>query len=400
MIVIYGAAGTTGTLVARELFGRGHRVVLSGRDRSRLERLASSLAGHRPGVADAAEPGGRPETRPAQVHDAAEMAAAMRGARVVVACAGPFLQVGEAALRAALEAGAHYIDVCGEQAFLREAYERFDSPARRAGVTAVPGFAWEIALGDWAASRAAALCRAQVAPAGRAADGGERGEPAAGALAPVDEIAIGYALSQVSTTPGTRQSLVAALSQPISVWLEDRWERVAPLSRTRSIAFPPPFGEREALLWPSGEVITVPRHAPARRVEAYLSAGGGAPALRAAARLAGLVGPLVSVAAASPLGAFVRARAGAGPPPDEAARRSIEFAIVAEASLHFRRARVSLGGTDPYAQSARIAALGVERLLGAGPPFPAGVIAPSQLVSPEGSLAALVGEGWLSLAEN
>jgi short subunit dehydrogenase-like uncharacterized protein len=396
MIVIYGATGTTGALVARELVGRGHQIVLAGRDRSRLERLARNLAGPEVGRDG-------PAIRPAQVHDAAEMAAAVRGARVVVACAGPFVQVGEAALRAAIDVGAHYLDVCGEQEFLREAYERFDSPARRAGVTAVPGFAWEIALGDWAASRAAALCRAQSAPGsegGTGAGGADDADGADDAIEPVDEIVIGYALSQVSTTPGTRQSLVAALSQPISVWREDRWERVAPLSRTRRITFPPPFGEREGLLWPSGEVITVPRHAPARRIEAYLTAGGGAPALRAAARLAGVVGPLVTLAAASPLGAFVRARAGAGPPPDEAARRHIEFAIIAEASLHFRRARVSLAGTDPYAQSARIAALGIERLLGAGPPPPAGVIAPSQLVSPEKSLAALVGEGWLSLAEH
>ena len=380
MIVIYGATGTTGALVARELVGRGFEVVLSGRDRHRLTHLARDLSGL--------------EIRPAQVHDAEEMAAAVRGARVVVACAGPFLQVGEPTMRAAIEAGAHYLDMCGEQAFLREAYERFDSPARRAGVVAAPGFAWEVAVGDWAASRAAALCRAQAA-----AGGGAPGE----APGEIDELMIGYALSHVSASAGTRQSLIAALSQPASVWREDRWERVAPLSRTRRIAFPAPFGELEAFLWPSGEVITTPRHAPARQVEAYLTVAEGATPLRAAARLAGLIGPLLSAAAASPLGALARAHAGGAAPPDEAARRHIEFAVIAEATLQFRRTRVAVGGTDPYGLSARIAALGVERLIGAqarGGPPPAGVIAPSQLTDPEGSLATLVGEGWLSLAEN
>jgi len=374
MILIYGATGTTGALVARELVGRGHEVVLSGRDRSRLAQVARELSGL--------------EIRPAHVHDASALAAAVRGASLVIACAGPFLLVGEPVLRAAIDAGAHYLDMSGEQAFLRDAYEMCDSPARRAGVTAVPGFAWEVAVGDWAASRAGALARDQAA-----ADVGAEEDDGL-----LDEVIVGYALSHVRTSPGTRQSLLAALSRPTSVWREDRWEQAAPLSRVRRLAFPPPFGERDALLWPGGEVITVPRHAPARRVETYMTVGDGAPPLRAAARLAGLFGPLIALAAASPLGALARAQAGAAAAPDQAARQHIEFAVVAEAALRFRRARVSVGGTDPYAVSARIAALGALRLLSSPAP-PPGVIAPSQLADPEGSLATLVGEGWLSLSE-
>src|SRR6266545_2454548 len=148
LIVIYGASGTTGGLVAAELVRRGFEVVLSGRDQTRLARLAEKLDGL--------------EIRPAQVHDPAEMAAALRGASAVVACAGPFLLVGAPVLRAAIEAGVHYLDVSGEQAFLREVHEQHDSPARRAGIAAAPGFAWEVAIGDWAASRAAALCREEA----------------------------------------------------------------------------------------------------------------------------------------------------------------------------------------------------------------------------------------------
>jgi short subunit dehydrogenase-like uncharacterized protein len=198
MIVVYGATGTTGTLVAEELCRRGFDLVLAGRDRGRLSDLAKKL-------------GGLP-IRQAQVHDAAALEEAVAGAAVVVSCAGPFLVVGEPVLRAAIAAGAHYLDCSGEQAFVREAYERYDSRARKAGVSAVPGFGFEVALGDWAAGRAAALVRiaAEVAES-----------------EPIEEVAIGYAVAGFRPSGGTVQSAVAALARPAVVWQEDRWERAS-----------------------------------------------------------------------------------------------------------------------------------------------------------------------------
>src|SRR5690606_24903137 len=247
MIVIYGATGLTGSLVASELVRRGQPVVLAGRDRARLAALADRLGGL--------------EVRQAEVHDGRALAAAVAGARVVVACAGPFLVVGEPVLRAAIEAGAHYLDITGEQAFMREMHERYDSPARRAGVAAVSGHAFEIALGDWAAARAAELVRAQAA---------EAGEEEPEADEPTLELAVGYALSGFRPSAGTQESALAALARPGLVWHEDRWARAAPGSRVRPFQFPPPWGEREALLFPSGEVVSVPRHVAARRIETYL----------------------------------------------------------------------------------------------------------------------------------
>ena len=370
MIVVYGATGTTGTLVAQELYRRGFDLVLAGRDRGRLSDLAETL-------------GGLP-VRQAQVHDPAALEAALAGAEVVVSCAGPFLVVGEPILRAAIAVGAHYLDVAGEQAFIREAYERCDSRARKAGVTAVPGFAFEVALGDWAAARAAALVRA--------AAGTDDGEP-------IEEVAIGYAISRFRPSAGAVQSALGTLARPGVVWQEDRWERAAPGSRARTFAFPPPFGTREAVRFPSGEVVTVPRYLATRRVETYLAWGDGSPVARVAARAAGLVGPLLPVLAASPLGALVRARAGAAPPPDAAERSASRFAIVAEASHRFHRSRVSLSGSDLYGISVDIIAEGVRHLTGAAARPPSGVLAPSELMDPVEALAELVGEGRLAMEE-
>ncbi len=365
MIVVYGATGTTGTLVAHELYRRGFDLVLAGRDRGRLSGMAEKL-------------GGLP-VRQAQVHDQAALEAAVAGARAVVSCAGPFLVIGEPVLQAAIAAGAHYLDTSGEQAFIRDAYERYDSRARKAGVTAVPAFAFEVALGDWAAARAAALVRD--------AAGVDDAEP-------IDEVVVGYAVSGFRPSGGTVQSAVASLARPGVVWQEDRWERAAPGARSRTLAFPPPFGARDAVRIPSGEVVTVPRHVSARRVETFLALSSS-PVARAAA---GLVGPLLPLLAASPLGALVRSRAGAAPPPDESERSAARFAIVAEASHRFRRSRVSISGSDLYAISAVIVAEGIAHLTAVGAP-PRGVIAPSELMDPVQALAQLVGEGHIAMEE-
>ena len=370
MIVVYGATGTTGTLVAEELHRRGFDLVLAGRDRGRLAGLAEKLDGL--------------PIRLAPVHDADGLAAAVEGATVVVSCAGPFLVVGEPVLRAAIAAGAHYLDVTGEQAFMREAYERYDSRARKAGVTAVPGFAFEVALGDWAAARAAALVRT-------AAKAGED--------EPIDEVSVGYAIARFRPSAAAVQSAIGTLARPGVGWQADRGEPAAPGSRARTFAFPPPFGTREAVRFPSGEVVTVPRHVAARRVETYLAWGDGSPVARVAARAAGLVGPLLPLLAASPLGALVRARAGGAPPPDAAERSASRFAIVAEASHRFHRSRVSLSGSDLYGVSVSIVAEGVSHLMGAAARPSSGVLAPSQLMDPAEALAQLVGEGHIAMEE-
>ena len=104
-IVVYGATGFTGTLVAHELRRRGLETILAGRSTEKLARLADELGG---GVA----------TRAVALDDAAGLHALLSDAAVVIACAGPFLRYGEPVVRAAAETGTHYVDTTGEQPFI------------------------------------------------------------------------------------------------------------------------------------------------------------------------------------------------------------------------------------------------------------------------------------------
>jgi short subunit dehydrogenase-like uncharacterized protein len=379
LILVYGASGFTGSLTARALLAHGLEVALSGRDRQRLEAVARDLPGP-------------VSIRPAALHDRGALSAALEKAEVVIGCAGPFLHVGEPLVAAAVEAGVPYLDSAAEQAFLRDVYERYESQARKSRVLVVPGFAFEAALGDWAAARAA--------EAVAALDGGQRPDAHDFDAEPLAELMVAYALDRFRPSSGTQQSVLAQLARPAAFWLEDRWEPTPPGGELRSFRFPPPFGERDMVSFPSGESITVPRHLKARRVQTYLALLGDAPGSRWLARAARAVAPALPALMNSPLGAFARARAGGSAPhPSEKERREASFAVVAEATRSFQRARVAVLGSDPYALTAELLARAAVEIC-AGVATGVGVLAPTEAFAPARWLAELVRDGLVEVLES
>jgi len=125
-IAVYGANGYQGKLVTAELARQDLDLVMVGRDLTRLQ--------------DAAKASGVPDTelRQAATDDPTALAAAFRGVDVVINCAGPFTNSGVAVVRAAVEAGCHYLDTAGEQLYLQRIFDTVSPEAERAGVTVVP----------------------------------------------------------------------------------------------------------------------------------------------------------------------------------------------------------------------------------------------------------------------
>jgi short subunit dehydrogenase-like uncharacterized protein len=370
-VAIYGATGTTGSLVARELADRGAELILAGRDRAKLEALARELDVR---AAVAVAPAG----------DVLALLGAFRGARVVIGCAGPFGSLGETVLEAAIAAGAHYLDISGEQGFLREMYERHEADARRAEVAVISGMAFEIAPGDLAAGWAAA----HLAGVDEDDDDELVRTSELEAIAvdePLDEVAVTYLVDRLVPTPGRQLSSLAALTTPGVVWRLDRWDPVNPAAERRRVQ------EREVVSFPSGEVITVPRHVAARRVQTFRSFVENEWAHRAA----GLLGAAAPLLARTGLG---RRLANMIDPriPDAAERAGSRFTIVATAKRGYDEAQVVVSGGDVYATTATIAAWGAMELAGrvAGP---SGVLAPSEVFAPRAALAALSEEAGLSV---
>jgi len=74
-----------------------------------------------------------------------------------VSCAGPFGRYGEAAVKACVEGGTHYLDIAGEQAFVERMINRYGNRAEKAGVLLAPFSGYDCLpseLGMWLVGKA------------------------------------------------------------------------------------------------------------------------------------------------------------------------------------------------------------------------------------------------------
>jgi short subunit dehydrogenase-like uncharacterized protein len=139
-ILIYGATGYTGRLVAAEAARRDLDVVLAGRNAKTLEEVATPLGF---------------ETRCVALEDSAALRDALGDIACVLHIAGPFSRTAAPMLDACLETGTHYLDVTGEIDVF-EAIARRDSEARSAGILMLPGVGFDVVPSDCLAAHVAA----------------------------------------------------------------------------------------------------------------------------------------------------------------------------------------------------------------------------------------------------
>lgn len=135
-VVVFGATGFTGGLVAEYLAGRSGgtpiRWGLAGRNADKLAQVRERLRA--PVV---------PELLIADVGDDASLAALAASATTVITTVGPYALHGEPLLRACAEAGTHYVDLTGEPQFVHRMRERYDAVAKRSGARIVNSCGFE-----------------------------------------------------------------------------------------------------------------------------------------------------------------------------------------------------------------------------------------------------------------
>lgn len=125
-LVVYGATGFTGKLVAEYLAKRGgpERIALAGRSQNKLEVVRAELGVDWPLViADSSDP--------------KALKAMATSTKAVVTTVGPYAKHGLPLVEACAKAGTHYADLAGEVLFMRESIDRFDSVAKKSGARIV-----------------------------------------------------------------------------------------------------------------------------------------------------------------------------------------------------------------------------------------------------------------------
>jgi short subunit dehydrogenase-like uncharacterized protein len=140
-IVLFGATGYTGRLVAEAMVERGLRPVLAARSGDKLAALADEL-------------GGGLETREADVEEPRTIGDLVGRGDVLVSTVGPFLRFGAPAVAAAATHGAHYLDSTGEPPFVREVFDRYGEAAEQSDCGLLTAFGYDFVPGNLAGALA------------------------------------------------------------------------------------------------------------------------------------------------------------------------------------------------------------------------------------------------------
>lgn len=140
-VVVYGASGYTGKQVMWKLAERNIPFVAAGRDGKRLkEQLARvpELKGARYEVAECGL-------------DEKKLTALFQGKKAVYNLVGPFMQLSEPVVKAALAAGVHYLDSTGEPDWMRFIRDKYGAKFAKKELVLAPACSWMWTIGGIAA---------------------------------------------------------------------------------------------------------------------------------------------------------------------------------------------------------------------------------------------------------
>ncbi len=129
-VVVYGSTGFTGRLVAEylqaEYSGSDLKWAMAGRSADKLEAVRDEMGVSKDValiVADA--------------DDAQSLVDMASRAKAVITTVGPYQYYGEPLVKACVEAGTDYVDLCGEPAWMHDIIRQYDGAAKESGARIV-----------------------------------------------------------------------------------------------------------------------------------------------------------------------------------------------------------------------------------------------------------------------
>lgn len=130
-VIVYGASGFTGRLVAEHLLRTygvdgDVRWAMAGRDIDKLKAVAAEIGAP-----------GSLAIIAASTSNTAELDQLARQTRVIITTVGPYQLYGEPLLAACVRAGTDYVDLCGEPNWMAEMIAKYDAQAKQTGARIV-----------------------------------------------------------------------------------------------------------------------------------------------------------------------------------------------------------------------------------------------------------------------
>ncbi|MFD1151433.1 saccharopine dehydrogenase NADP-binding domain-containing protein [Saccharothrix hoggarensis] len=314
-VAVHGASGFVGGLVVARLRDVGVEPVLVGR---------RALPGF----------------RVAAVDDHESLVRALADVDVVINCASPFTHFGEPVIRAAIDAGVAYVDVSGEESYIKGVLDRHAS----APVPILPAANNDCLTGDLL------------------------GHLVAEGLGGLETISTAFTAVDAE---GSRGTVLMALTTRETfhsgglTWEDGEYVRDRAAKRT-SVAWP--SGDAPAVKFPLPPAVTLPRHVRTRHSE-------------------GLASPEIQAFFAGATQATVDGTP-RHPTPDSRSRARFTLVVDALATDGARRQGV-LEGRDMYGTTAVIAVEAARRLLAAPP----GAHAAAEVLDPADFLTGLAAHG-------
>jgi short subunit dehydrogenase-like uncharacterized protein len=341
-LLIYGANGYTGRLIAEAALGLGLRPLLCGRNAGRLARLAEELGGL--------------AFRVVSLEDARALDSALSGVAVVLNAAGPFSDTASSLAASCLRTRTDYLDVTGEVDVL-DLLSKRDAEASARGAMILPGVGFDVVPSDCLAAHVARL-----APEATWLALGVRG--------------------LVYVSRGSYRTLVEQAGRAVRIRRDGELVETVPGTLRRSFDYGDEPRESLAVSW--GDLVTAWHTTGIPNIEVYFEATPPVEAMLGAGRL---LGPLFRTRTAR---ALLKAQAEILPAgPSAEARASREAVLVAEAGdQRGRLACARLHSPEAYSFTGRSAATVASRVLSGvrrpGFQTPAGLLGPDFVTCLEG----------------
>jgi short subunit dehydrogenase-like uncharacterized protein len=258
-ILVYGATGYTGKLVAQTAKDQGMTVVLAGRNLDKVRSVAEPLGF---------------EARAAGLDDPAGLKAILSGISAVLHIAGPFSATSKPMADACLAAQAHYLDITGEISVF-EALAGRDNEAGAAGIVLMPGVGFDVVPSDCLLAHVAKRLPDTIA------------------------LKLGLSLG-ANISHGTAKTMVESLGGALSVRRAGRIMQLPPGSLTRTFDFGQGPENCIAVGW--GDVSTAYHSTGVGDIETYFLAAREMKIMSAMSRY---LGPLL---ATGPVQRFLKAQ--------------------------------------------------------------------------------------------